>query len=725
MAILLEIEGRLTEMKNLTSWTDRDVRRDLGKCLYSFVVIADTHVDLENGLSSSPFPVNALTNKRTRYCIEDIARLDTELGALAPKFVLHLGDLIHPVPSMPTYAEAADDFKEILDRLDIPVYSLPGNHDVGDKPVDWAPAGVVQEDYLALWERHFGKHFQSFDFGDCHFVLINAEVINSGLALEAEQKTWLEQDLATHADRRIFLCLHYPPYLTQPRETENYDNLGEPGRSWILGLLARHDVEVLFAGHVHHFWYNRYSGTNCYLLPSTSFTRQDYSEMFRIVPPPEAQDGRNDQAKVGYFLVFVYENGHVCHLRRTDGRMLSRGKRLEASPPRIATYHTREIGDTTLGFDLRHPWAETTEIAPSGALDEFHRKRMRNDYPTLALWDMGVRNLRIPLHDFENAEVRDRIRAMVFMGHRFTVISQGVPGPDDQQLLIDHQVMISRWEIALAPHRIEQALPAVRAVKAAASFPILLASLRTKADIVKHGEPYFHRITYGFIPADREEIERLTTRPEIAGLFSGFVFRVGRGDEPWARISEVDDLACDLGIDASVIVFMGDNNPANHQCDDLANANRMAEALAAAAVNPRREVFVDTFMDLDRGHSVRNGVIDRHCNPRLGYRVTRTLHAVINGLPTPLEEAGNGTYPGGSWVALREGNSAYVLVMPSEPVPKVVLRAALSGDQKKGTACSIDLSTGVVGKRNWVSETSGLITVDFGEAIVVPLFLSL
>lgn len=711
-------------MNDPTSWKDRPVREDLGACLYSFVVIADTHVDLEDGPSSSPFPVNALTNKRTRYCVQDILRLSEQLGSLAPKFVLHLGDLIHPVPSMPSYADAARDYKQIVGRLNVPVYSIPGNHDVGDKPVDWAPAGVVRDDYLTQWERTFGKHFQSFDYDDCHFALINAEVINSGLALEAEQRAWLERDLAAHAGRRLFLCLHYPPYLTEPREIENYDNLAEPGRSWILDLLQRHEVEVLFAGHVHHFWYNRYVETDCYLLPSTSFTRQDFSEMFRVAPWAEAQDGRNDQGKVGYFLVFVFENGHVCHLRRTDGLLLGKGERLPVSPPRIATCHTREIGGTTLGFDLRHPWAETTEIAPSGALDDFHRKRMRNDYPVLALWDMGARNLRVPLHDFRDAPVRDRIGAMTHMGHRFIVISQGIPSAEDQRLLIDNQDLISRWEVVLAPHRMEDALPALRRVKDAVAFPIFLGHLRTKADIVKQGQPYFHRITYGFVPADRDEIARLARHADIGAIFSGFLFRVGRDESPWARITEVAELASGLGLGASVTVFMGDNNPARHQCDDLANANRMAEGLAAAACNPGREVFIDTFMDLDRGHSVRNGVIDRECNPRLGYRVTRNLHAVFNGLSAPLEGAGAGTFAGGAWVALREGAATHVLVMPSEPVREAALPAALLGNGTAGTARLIDLSTGGVGERPRSGETDGRVTVDLGEAAAVPLLLS-
>ena len=47
---------------------------------------------------------------------------------------------------------------------------------------------------------------------------------------------------------------------------------------------------------------------------------------------------------------------------------------------------------------------------------------------------------------------------------------------------------------------------------------------------------------------------------------------------------------------------MADNNPALHQCDYLANADRMAEGLFAAMQFTKMGVFIDTYMDLDRRH---------------------------------------------------------------------------------------------------------------------------
>ena len=64
-----------------------------GKYLYSFAVVADTHLNQSDEECNSPFDVNRRANNRLRYVIEDLNGRDLAL-------VLHLGDVVHPVPSM-------------------------------------------------------------------------------------------------------------------------------------------------------------------------------------------------------------------------------------------------------------------------------------------------------------------------------------------------------------------------------------------------------------------------------------------------------------------------------------------------------------------------------------------------------------------------------------------------------------------------------------------------
>ena len=195
---------------------------DLGPNLFSFGVITDTHINQGEDDCNSPYEANRLANRRMRQVIR-------ELNARDLAFVVNIGDLVHPVPAIPDlYTEAAARFHEGVEDLRHPLYLTPGNHDVGDKPNDWAPAAGVTEEHLALWDEHFGAQYQSFDHEDCHFIIINAQIINSGFTAEAEQRAWLENDLETNKDKRLFLYSHYPPYFSKPDEDPSFSSRARP-----------------------------------------------------------------------------------------------------------------------------------------------------------------------------------------------------------------------------------------------------------------------------------------------------------------------------------------------------------------------------------------------------------------------------------------------------------------------------------------------------------------
>ncbi len=93
---------------------------DLGKRLFRFAVIADTHVNPEDARSSSPFATNALANERARYAIAEINRYE-------PAFVVHVGDLVHPVPELPSFVPSCERFKELDLKNGEHVYVRPRN----------------------------------------------------------------------------------------------------------------------------------------------------------------------------------------------------------------------------------------------------------------------------------------------------------------------------------------------------------------------------------------------------------------------------------------------------------------------------------------------------------------------------------------------------------------------------------------------------------------------
>ena len=628
---------------------------DLGDHVFTFVVVADTHMNQEEAQSSSPYACNALANARTRFVLQEINRLN-------PEFVIHLGDLINPVPALPSYARAAENFHAVARELHCPLHLTPGNHDIGDKPVTWMPAGTVCEAYVGLYEKHFGRHFYSFDHGDFHFVVINAQLLNSGLAGERDQRTWLEADLEANRDRRTFLSTHYPAFVTDRDENGSYDNIDEPGRSWLLGLIERYRPEAVFAGHVHNFWYDLVGDTECYILPSTAFVRHDYSEMYKIEPGPE--NGRNDEAKLGYFVVQVYEHGHVAHVVRTYGATVPEGETLPRGPEKLATPHTRENRIAPVGVDLRHPWAEVIEIAAGGAVDEFERKRARNDYSMMALWEMGVRNLRVPIQDLADANTRRRMEILKRMGHRFTVFTYEIPEGGRRDLLIGSRHLVDAWEVVLPWRDIDTKIDGFRAIKDESGIPVHLSKLRTHDDSKFDGHRFNHFINHGLILAERESVEDFLRRADRRAAVDGFVFRVTRDRDPWEAVAEARALSRDLDVRAVLHIRMASASPAEDFKDDLANANRVAEATCAALAGADIEVFLDTFLDVDRGYFARTGLVDRRCNPRMAAHVVRNLHGAFATFPSAPEPAGSTSDSAARFCTMRAPGLGVHLVLP-------------------------------------------------------------
>src|SRR5262249_25245497 len=154
-----------------------------------FAIIADTHVNPDDDHNSSPWKTNRLANARARAVV-------AQLNALAPDFVVHLGDMVHPVPSQPTCAAAVQRFRALFADLKAPLHPMPGNHDVGDKPTPWSPAACINLEFLAHYREHFGKDYWAFDHRGCRFVAINSESLNSGTEDESAQWAWLDQQLS-------------------------------------------------------------------------------------------------------------------------------------------------------------------------------------------------------------------------------------------------------------------------------------------------------------------------------------------------------------------------------------------------------------------------------------------------------------------------------------------------------------------------------------------------
>ena len=580
-----------------------------GSPRFSFAVVADTHVNEAERTSTSPYETNHLANPRARHVFAEIAAMRP-----APRFVVHLGDIVHPVPSLPAFHDAVANFKAIASRLPVPLHVVPGNHDVGDKTVDWMPAEQVCDDYLATYREAFGPDWYAFDDGGVRFVMLNSLLLNSGLADEARQRAWLEDRIDTAGSLRVFLFMHYPPYIHRPDEAGNYDNVDEPARAWLLGQIAKPPVEAVFAGHVHNFWYDRAGEAEMYLLPSTAFLRHDFSEFCSVAPSADSEFGRGDAAKFGWFRVDVFDDGHVAYAVRSHGRQCAPDDAPDVRPQRHLA-HPKTSGFDNVGVELRHPWAEVRQITATGGVQEFGRKWARNDYPLLALWEMGVRLGKVPDVDVLEDEPRGRMRLMARIGHRYVVTSIGAPREAVVEAAADDAGVFA-FEANLTLERFDRVRDALRAVRRSSRTAVFLAKILTDQEARVSGRTFSHFVKSGFT------VEELTLHHDlIAGAvdraeIDGVTVRIEFGESLPAAARRMRACAAQTGARILASLKLSGPGVATARTGDRATAVRAAQAMVLSRCGPDILYVFDTFMDVDRGYYPRDAFIDRRSNPR-------------------------------------------------------------------------------------------------------------
>ena len=98
----------------------------------------------------------------------ETANLEFAIAAanrLMPAFVVITGDLINKAGDAAMTAE----YKRITAKLDpkIKLYSMPGNHDVGNEPTP---------ESLAVYRERFGADYYSFRAGDIAGIVLNSNL---------------------------------------------------------------------------------------------------------------------------------------------------------------------------------------------------------------------------------------------------------------------------------------------------------------------------------------------------------------------------------------------------------------------------------------------------------------------------------------------------------------------------------------------------------------------
>lgn len=164
---------------------------------------------------------------------------------LHPAFVVVTGDLTNRQGDSAQIAE----YRRIASTLDrsIPLYSVPGNHDV---------ALPLSSHSVRAYRAIYGPDYYTFESNGVLCVVINSSLFKEpNLAPEeaAAQERWLAQTIANArmTKRRVIVFQHHSWFLARADEPDQYFNLPIGKRREMLKLLSDAGVRYVFAGHYH------------------------------------------------------------------------------------------------------------------------------------------------------------------------------------------------------------------------------------------------------------------------------------------------------------------------------------------------------------------------------------------------------------------------------------------------------------------------------------------
>ena len=193
---------------------------------FTFAQLSDSHIGFNK-------PPNADARATFREAIAKVQALPVQ-----PDFIIHTGDV-----SQLSRDDEFDDADQMLKATGLPVFFVPGEHDMLD------PEGGKA--FLSRFGKGtMGSGWYSFDHRGVHFVaLVNvADLKPGGMGnLGGEQLKWLKADLAGRSSSTpIVVFAHIPLWTVYADWGWGTDDAAEA-----LKLLARFGSVTVLNGHIH------------------------------------------------------------------------------------------------------------------------------------------------------------------------------------------------------------------------------------------------------------------------------------------------------------------------------------------------------------------------------------------------------------------------------------------------------------------------------------------
>lgn len=187
-----------------------------------------------------------------------------QINNIHPDFAIICGDLVHNASD-----SSYTDFLEIMQTLEVPCHLASGNHDVGNEPNDTT---------LNYYRETIGKDYYDFQNKGYSFLVTNTQLWKVNVTNEsAKHDAWFEETLEKQKANNlpVFVIGHYPLYLKNPEEEENYYNIPPQKRESLLAAFKENNVVAYLSGHTHKLVINNYKGIQ---LVSGETTSKNFDE---------------------------------------------------------------------------------------------------------------------------------------------------------------------------------------------------------------------------------------------------------------------------------------------------------------------------------------------------------------------------------------------------------------------------------------------------------------
>jgi Icc protein len=171
-------------------------------------------------------------------------------------------------------AGAYEHFCQLLASLQLPVYCVPGNHDVR----------ALMRDALAEPPFHYCASAES---GNWLITGIDSCVTNhAGGHVEAAELARLDNEIASSRAENVMVCLHHPPVQMGSKwlDTVGMDN----GAEFLERIAASGKVRLAIFGHVHQPYDAEHGGVSIVATPSTCRQFAQGSDDFAVDDNPPA-----------------------------------------------------------------------------------------------------------------------------------------------------------------------------------------------------------------------------------------------------------------------------------------------------------------------------------------------------------------------------------------------------------------------------------------------------